>query len=255
MRIIIIGTGNVATVLGRLLKRAGHNILQVYGRNHEHAKALAGELGTGYCSNWHDVTRGAEIYLAAVADKAITEMAESITLEQGMVVHTAGSVGTDELKKITNEYGVMYPLQSIRKESEPVSSIPLLINGSSDVVTTKIFRLAESISSIVVPMSDEEREKLHVAAVVVNNFTNHLYALAEAYCKQEALDFKLLHPLINETATRLAILSPRTALTGPAVRRDQLTINKHLSRLAPYPELKKIYALLTESIMANNRER
>jgi predicted short-subunit dehydrogenase-like oxidoreductase (DUF2520 family) len=253
MKVIIIGTGNVATVLGGLLKRAGHDILQVYGRNHEHAEALAEHLSAHSCSNWDDLNQGAEIYLAAISDKAIIEMAEKIKLDYGIIVHTAGSIGTDVLKKIADEYGVMYPLQTIKKESEPLAGIPLLINGSSEVTTTKIFQLAQSISDLVVPMSDEEREKLHVAAVVVNNFTNHLYALAEAYCKQESLDFTLLHPLITETANRLATLSPGNALTGPAVRNDQVTIEKHLGRLKDYPELQKIYTVLTESILTRNR--
>jgi predicted short-subunit dehydrogenase-like oxidoreductase (DUF2520 family) len=248
MKIIIIGTGNVATIMGRLLKRAEHDILQVYGRNPQHAKALAQELSAQSCSNWNALSQEAEIYLAAISDKAISEMADSVKLNHGIIAHTAGSVPSDVLKKITYDYGVIYPLQSIRRESEPVTQIPLLINGSTDVTTSKLLQLASSISSIVVQMSDEEREKLHVAAVVVNNFTNHLYALAEAYCEQEAIDFTLLHPLITETAQRLATLSPKNTLTGPAVRNDQLTIEKHLQRLQVYPELKKMYAILTESI-------
>ena len=110
-------------------------------------------------------------------------------------------------------------------------------------------RLAESISfekpSLAV---SEERLKLHVAAVIVNNFTNHLYALAEKYCQKEGLNFHQLLPLIEETTKRLKTTSPIDAMTGPALRHDQDTIQKHLELLAKHPQLQKIYRLLTESI-------
>ena len=85
-------------------------------------------------------------------------------------------------------------------------------------------------------------------AVMVNNFTNHLYALIEKYCKDEGLDFYLLLPLIQETAARLEDASPSKTQTGPAIRGDDATIEKHLDLLNKYPQLKKIYELFTESI-------
>jgi len=109
--------------------------------------------------------------------------------------------------------------------------------------------LAQSISKEkVILAGDKERMKLHVAAVIVSNFTNHLYKLAEDYCKKEGLDFKQLIPLIEETAQRLKAISPSDTQTGPAVRRDDPTIQQHLSILERYPHLKKIYEMMTESI-------
>jgi predicted short-subunit dehydrogenase-like oxidoreductase (DUF2520 family) len=93
--------------------------------------------------------------------------------------------------------------------------------------------------------------KLHVAAVMVNNFTNHLYKLAEDYCKNEGLDFRQLIPLIEETAERLKTISPADAQTGPAIRHDAPTIEKHLIILEKYPHLKEIYKIMTESIQQN----
>jgi hypothetical protein len=93
------------------------------------------------------------------------------------------------------------------------------------------------------------RVKLHLAAVMVNNFTNHLYALMETYCREEGLDFHLLLPLIKETASRLDDVSPSKTQTGPAVRNDTTTIEKHLDLLQKYPQLKRMYELFTESII------
>ena len=97
--------------------------------------------------------------------------------------------------------------------------------------------------------SDDQRLKLHLAAVIVNNFTNHLYALAADYCDNEQIDFKMLQPLIEETALRLREHLPRDVQTGPAIRKDMITIDKHLRILSEHPALKKIYLQMTDSIM------
>jgi predicted short-subunit dehydrogenase-like oxidoreductase (DUF2520 family) len=113
----------------------------------------------------------------------------------------------------------------------------------------KLESLAASISPQHVKQAgDESRMKLHLVAVIVSNFTNHLYALAEEYCKKEGIDFKELYPLIEETATRLKTLSSINTQTGPAVRNDEETINKHLEMLQSHPRLKKVYQFLTENI-------
>ena len=71
---------------------------------------------------------------------------------------------------------------------------------------------------------------------------------------KEHLDFNLLKPLIGETAQRLAFTSPRSVLTGPAVRKDDVTIEKHLQLLAGHPALKHIYEQLTGSIKLSIRD-
>src|SRR4029079_14687211 len=123
------------------------------------------------------------------------------------------------------------------------------IDASDDSARKKLEQLAQSISKEkVILAGDKERLKLHVAAVIVSNFTNHLYKLAEDYCKKEGLDFNQLIPLIEETAQRLKAISPSDTQTGPAVRHDDPTIQQHLSILEKYPHLKKIYEMMTESI-------
>ena len=109
--------------------------------------------------------------------------------------------------------------------------------------------MAHSIANEKVAEAGEDaRLKLHVAAVIVSNFTNYLYALAEDYCRKEGIDFKQLLPLIEETANRVKDISPKQAQTGPAIRQDDETVQKHLVLLENYPQLKNIYALMTESI-------
>ena len=251
MKIVIIGTGNVATVFGKLLKAAGHDILQVYGRTIDNAAALAGKLGVSYCSDLQALRKDGDLYIAAISDKSLVNIAFNLKLPGAVIAHTAGAVPASVLSPVSENYGVIYPLQSITKELPPAADIPLLVTASNEATKGKLLEVAGSISGQVSEQSDQDREKLHVAAVVVNNFTNHLYALAEDYCSKEHLDFNLLKPLIGETAQRLAFTSPKYVLTGPAVRKDEMTINKHLQLLANYPALKLVYEQLTASIKLN----
>lgn len=249
MRVVIIGSGNVASVLGRLIKRNGHEIVQVISRNAVHAQILASELQCLFSDNNSSVDMSAGLYLIAVSDGALYELNKSFHLGNKLVLHTAGSVPKDILKDISVNYGVLYPLQSLRREMDYPSDIPFLIDGNTEETVTLTEDFAKTISGSVAKASDEERLKLHVAAVVVSNFTNHLYALAEDFCKIENVDFKLLAPLIKETAERVATHSPASVQTGPALRNDIFTLDKHLRLLSNHPRLKYIYLKLTDSIM------
>lgn len=253
MNIIIIGTGNTATILSRKLKNAGHHIIQIFGRDASAASKLAYELGTESTNYWSVIRKDADVYLIAVADNAITDVAKHLHVPGKVVAHTAGSVKQDVLKKTSHHYGVFYPLQSLRKESTDLPETPIFVDASDKVAKKVLENLAHSIAGEkVAEAGDAARSKLHLAAVIVGNFTNHLYALAEDYCKKEGLDFKQLIPLIEETNARIKDISPQKAQTGPALRNDQDTIHKHLELLQDYPQLKKIYQLLTDSIQSGH---
>jgi predicted short-subunit dehydrogenase-like oxidoreductase (DUF2520 family) len=251
MKIVIIGTGNTATVLGRKLRAAGHSIVQVFGRDSTAASSLAYELGTESTNYWNVVNRDADLYLVAVSDIAIEEIVKELRLPDKTVVHTAASVSKDVLRSSSSHFGVFYPLQSLKKESGHLPDIPIIIDAGDKATMRELDELAHSISGRVVKAGDEQRLKLHLAAVICNNFVNHLYRLAEEYCRKEGLDFKLLFPLIRETAERMEYMSPAAAQTGPAIRNDTATIEKHLALLSNYPELQKIYSILSGSIYVN----
>ena len=248
MDIVIIGTGNTATVLGRKLKAAGHTILQVYGRDTSEASRLAYELDTESTNYWNVVSREADLYILAVSDIAITEVLRELQLPGKHIVHTAAAVSKEVLSSATDHYGVFYPLQSLKKETGHLPEIPVIIDASDEATLQQLEVLAASISAQVVEGDDEKRLKLHLAAVFCNNFVNHLYALMADYCEKEQLDFRLLLPLIRETAARVEEMTPAASQTGPALRNDTTTINKHLKLLENHPHLKQFYELFTQSI-------
>ncbi|MBP6432228.1 MAG: DUF2520 domain-containing protein [Ferruginibacter sp.] len=249
MQIVIIGSGNVATVLGRLCKQKGHNILQVMSRTEGNAKILATELGCDYTNYNGKTNMNADLYLVAISDGVLFDLNKSFKLGNKLIVHTAGSVNKDVLEGISTNYGTLYPFQSLRKETAEIPSIPFLVDGNNEESISILESFAQTLSDIVKRTTDEERLKLHVSGVFVSNFTNHLYALAKDFCTKENVDFSLLYPLILETAQRGVKYAPEDVQTGPALRKDVFTLDKHLKVLTNHTNLKYLYLKITDSIM------
>lgn len=256
MKIVIVGSGNVASVLGKELFAAGHFITQVVAHQQWHqAAALAAMLHAEVISELLQLDVHADLYLLAISDSALPGVAKSFPTVTGIVLHTAGAVSIHVLANTSGRYGVLYPLQSLRKEKTAYGHIPLLIDGNTGETLQSIQQVAGSISSLVQQSDDASRLRLHTAAVIVSNFTNHLYTLTYDYCSREGLDFSLLVPLITETADRLWQYAPAQMQTGPAARNDVVTIAKHVELLAVYPSLQLLYNVLTTSIQQYQQEQ
>jgi predicted short-subunit dehydrogenase-like oxidoreductase (DUF2520 family) len=250
MNVLLIGSGNTATILGKLITNAGHRIVQIWSRNQNHANELARQLNAEAINSLNDLTADAEICIMAVSDLVIPEIADQLRLKKKVLVHTAGSVSKEVLKNSSPDYGVLYPLQSLNKNMTGLPEIPILIDGSSDDVKALLIDFASSFSPKVSLADDETRMQMHLSAVIVSNFSNHLYALMEGYCTQQQLNFQLLHPIIAEVANRLVSGTAYDLQTGPARRGDDSTIQKHLHMLKEDPKLQKIYQIFTESIVS-----
>lgn len=250
MKVAIIGTGNVAHVLGRKILQCEHQIVQIAGRNRSDAEQLGLLLHAASTDNFQDITCDADIYIVAVSDAALTEVHWWLPrLVQGIVVHTAGAVSKKVLCRIAEKYGVLYPLQSLRSHIMDLPEIPLIIDGDSPETLNHIRAFAASLSGMVREADDETRLKIHTGAVIANNFSNYLFTLVQDFCVNENLDFSLLMPLIKETVGRLEHHPASILQTGPAMRNDELTIAVHLDILKKYPELKALYGTLTEQII------
>jgi predicted short-subunit dehydrogenase-like oxidoreductase (DUF2520 family) len=248
MKTVIIGSGNVAVVLGHAIAAAGHPILQVLARNEVRAAALAASLGCPYATRFAEIETGADLFIVALSDTALERLGESVTLPGKLVVHTAGAVPANVLTNVTARYGVLYPLQSLRADARPFPPFPLLVDAANPEDRLELEDFARTLSSRVQPADDITRLKLHLTATLTNNFTNYLYTLAAAYCRQENIDFTFLLPLIRETAGRLDRYPPGALQTGPAVRGDRITIARHLDLLSSYQDISILYELFTNLI-------
>jgi len=254
MKISFIGSGNVATVLGRLLKQKNFIINEVVSRDKTHALHLAKELDAIAIDDIKALSKNSDVYIIAVNDDAIEAVSNQLNTSEKIVVHTCGSASINLLRNASKNFGVLYPLQSLRKEISYLSAIPFLIDASNNYSKNVIIALAEAISDNIKEANDEQRMQYHLAAIVVSNFTNHLFALAQEYCIANKIEFSLLLPLIEEVINRLKSFKPAEMQTGPAIRGDISTIQKHLSLLKDFPQLKNIYEVMSESIIEVKRE-
>ncbi len=249
MKVVIIGSGNVATVLGRKIKEAGHEILEIVGRNEESVSTLALELNADKIYKLNIISSLADIYLIAVSDKAIVEIADELRVDDKLVVHTAASRPIDILENCSTNYGVIYPLQTINKDVNNYPDIPFLVNGVDTATIDTLTDFCSQLSGNVRVASDDERLKLHLGAVFLNNFTNHLFALTQHYFKSNHLDFDLLRPLVEKTLENVKSEDAAKVQTGPAIRNDFETMKKHRHLLEEYPLMQKLYEEISNSII------
>jgi len=249
MRVSFIGSGNTATVMGRLCKQKGHQIQDIIARKEEGGKQLAGELGGNYVSFKEKPGAETDIVIVALADNCLPEALSGFNFNTTPVVHTAGACNINVVQHASQNYGVLYPLQSLRKEMNTIPPIPFLIEANNDQTLKFIYDFGHSLSDDVVAQNADERLRLHAAAVIVNNFTNYLFGVAEKFCRDENVDFNLLKPIIKETADRIQHYSPADVQTGPALRSDITTLDKHLRLLNDHPKLRTLYMRMTDGIM------
>lgn len=252
MKIVLLGSGNVATHLGRALLKTEHKVVQVYSRTIANAQVLAEELNCEATDDVHNVCADADVYLFSVKDDALPKLASEVAHDNAnaMFVHTAGSVSMDVFEGMAQQYGVLYPMQTFSKSREvEFREVPCFVEGNSQQALGVVKTLAESLADHVVEMSSERRKSLHLAAVFACNFTNHCYHLAERVLQDAGIDFSLYLPLIDMTARKVHDMSPRDAQTGPAVRYDETIINSHLAMLSD-DMMRQIYSLMSKSIHA-----
>lgn len=249
MKIVLLGSGNVATHLAKALKAAGENVIQVYSPNLDHARALADLIGAEALNDLNGLKQNADLYLISVKDDAIETVAKSLKEVSGLVVHTSGTTDITVLSLQVKKAGVFYPLQTFSKAKEvSFEQIPLCIEANDKDQLVILNTLATKLSRQVYQLDGEKRKVLHLAAVFACNFPNHLYVLANKILNQNGLDFEIIRPLIAETADKVMSNLPENVQTGPAVRADESTLNKHLSMLTAMPELQNIYQTLSDSI-------
>lgn len=255
MKVSILGAGNVATQLALALKKSGAQIIQIYNRSNEAGIELAKTVNASFTSDLSNL-EDADIYLIAVKDDAIAEIAAHLKLSHKIVAHTSGTKSKELLSNCSNEYGIFYPLQTMTKSSKvDFKNVPLLIEGNNAHVAGQLEALARTISHNVHRVDEQQRQWIHVAAVFANNFTNHLFGISEHILKEQGLPFDILKPLIFNFVKSLEKQSPAQIQTGPAMRGDYQTIEKHLELLTDETRLQTIYKVLTDSIIEQYRQK
>lgn len=245
IKVVLLGSGNVASHLIKAMEVSDTiDLVQVFSRSKKSIENLieSSKITTSFAD-----LKEADVYIISVSDKAIAEVSNQIPFTNKLVVHTSGTMGFDVMNS-KNKRGVFYPLQTFSKSKEvDMKSVPFCLEteGTEDYKTIK--KLAKNLSNSVYKINGDQRKSLHISAVFVSNFVNHMYQIGNALCEENNVPFAILQPLIEETANKIKTLSPSEAQTGPAIRFDEPTINKHLEALEN-PTYKELYKQLTLSI-------
>ncbi|MBL7883782.1 MAG: DUF2520 domain-containing protein [Bacteroidia bacterium] len=248
-KIVLIGSGNLATQLGITLFKLGYQITQVYSPTIKNSTLLAKKIKAQPIADIKKLDDTATLYIIAIKDDAISQLVSALQLKDKLVVHTSGSISMDVLKNTSKNYGVFYPLQTFSKTKKVnFKNIPICVEANNAKTQTSLMYFAKSISQKVYKLNSAQRLQLHLAAVFACNFTNHMYAIAELILKEHKLPFDILKSLIKETADKIETASPLLMQTGPAVREDDKTIQSHLKLLSKDKNKKEIYTLLSKSI-------
>jgi len=250
MTFAILGTGHTAAFLLHRLSGAGHSCVGIWGRNATATAALAREAVVPILQAPGDVPDGTDLCFLAIADRAIADVAATLRFRQTVLVHCAGSVAASALAAGAEEYGVLWPLYSIRRESLPMhTGFPCAWEAVGRRARRAIPAVAEGISNAPFEASTEQRALLHLAAVMGPNFINHLLGVCGAIVRGAGFSPAVLQPIIQQTVERAATVpDPRTLQTGPAHRADEATMAFHQGLLRDHPTWAAVYTAVSASI-------
>ncbi len=250
MKIVLLGSGHVATQMGKTMVAQGdHQIIQVYSRTLAHAEALANVLHCPFTTDLENLVADADLYLLLVTDSSIPDVVSKLPATlSGIVAHSSGATSIQVLSKFKS-YAVIYPVQSFSKEvSINLKEVPFGIEANTEEVSVKLFSIWSSISNQLFNCSTEQRLALHTAAVFANNFSNALFQIAYDLLEEHQLSFDLLKPIILKTAEKVQNNIPKEVQTGPAIRKDEISMEKHLQFLSGHPDWQLIYQKISDLI-------
>lgn len=253
MKIVLLGAGNVGYHLARALTKQNLGLVQLFNRTKAAAKELSEATnGIAYTTDYAEILAHADLYIIAVKDDVISDVARQLTKHLGndiLVVHTSGTVSTLDLAPFADRFGSFYPLQTFSK-TVPVDfqTVPICLTAhlKSDLLTLE--KLAKDLGCVSYPISDQQRQVLHVSSVIACNFTNYLLGVSRDLLVKENIPYEIIHPLIKETIRKAINFVPQEVQTGPAIRKDTKTLQHHLDFLESFPPIQHIYRLISEAI-------
>jgi len=252
LKVFIIGSGNVASHLSKALKANGISVSGIFSRNENDGRTIAYKIDTQWYGKLKSIPKDSNIYLICVSDGAIQEIVSQLPKsikKSKIIAHTSGSISIKESLIECKNGGVFYPLQTFTKDKRiSYKSIPFCINGTNKKTIRILAELGNSISESVQTINDNQRKIIHLSAVMINNFVNHLIYVSEDLLLKENVDPEILQPLLLETIQKQINLGPFDAQTGPARRLDAQTLASHLDLLAQNKPYKAMYMAISKSI-------
>ena len=248
MKIVVIGSGNVAESLAQAVAEAeGLELVQLFARNEERGRKVA-ELAK--CEWGNTRLAEADLYLISVSDNAVADVAKGLQVAEGAVVaHTAGCCPMEALAPHTHR-AVFYPFQTFSAGRKvDFTKGYIFVEGATDHALRVVDEAAHRLTQKVLPADGARHAVIHLSGVFACNFANAMYANAAEILAKEGLPFDIVAPVIEETAKKaVEVGDPALSQTGPARRGDTQTLIRHRAMLAQKPHTQDIYDKISEDI-------
>ncbi|MEC9134946.1 MAG: DUF2520 domain-containing protein [Bacteroidota bacterium] len=243
-KVVLIGAGHLAFYFYKQFLRCKEvNLTQWFNRSIEKIDFAKPKVAI---TNQLSQIKSADLYLICVSDDAIESISKKIKTK-GLIAHCAGGVPLNRLRGSSRK-AVFYPLQTFTKGREmSFEHLPFCIETTQSKDRILLNELTNNLGGVAHEFNSEKRALIHLIAVLINNFGNHLLHLGSELSKKHEIPFQIFHSLIEETYQKAFTQDPKDTQTGPALRRDQGTIDKHIDLLTD-KDLKKLYLNLTTSI-------
>ena len=251
MKISIIGAGNVGlNMFETLRKKKDVKLVTLFNRSIEKILSYRNKV---FITNNINELKKSDIYIISTKDDSIMKISEKLIGKDGLIVHTSGSTEM-KILSIHKNFGVFYPLQTFTKEKiTDFKKIPICIEANNEINFKILKKLTKISGSKCYQLDSKQRIALHVSAVFACNFTNYLFSIAYDICTSNKIPFDTLFPLIRETLEKIEKNNPSEIQTGPALRKDMITIKKHLNFINSKSS-RKIYSILTDEIIKSNEK-
>lgn len=250
MNYLLIGSGNIAWFLSQELSAGGHTCSGIYARNKAEGMRLASHHNVPFFESLNEIYDGPDACFLAVPDSAIADVCSDLSFHSTILIHTAGAADISLLQSAAKHCGVLWPVYSIRKENLPQHGQVPIVWEAGDTSAARVLRIfIRTLTTIEKELDGAQRKKLHLSAVMSNNFCNHLIALSTAICREANVPVSLLFPILQQTFSPEHMSRAAQLQTGPAIRRDVPTIEAHLALLSMHQEWRNVYEALTNSIM------
>jgi predicted short-subunit dehydrogenase-like oxidoreductase (DUF2520 family) len=198
--ISFIGAGKLAGALCMEFFNAGYQISLIISENGKSASALAKKCGAIWSTEL-TIKDKTDIIIVAVPDHKLEKILQNLVCNnESVVAHTAGSIGLEVFQRKFSHAGVIYPLMSFSEGRKvDFSQIPFFIEASDTYTGSVLESIADKIGKSVCFTDPLKRRMIHLAAVFVSNFTNHMLTEGKEIAERAGFSFDILLPLINET--------------------------------------------------------
>jgi len=251
--IAFIGAGNLAWHLAPELENFGHKVSLVNSRSKKNAISLIDRLyKASYKKNLNFSRTDIDIVIIAVNDNHIKDIVSEIIIpEDCCIIHTSGTQSIDILERSAAlHYGVLYPLQTFTKRVKAsFKDTPIFVEGNGNYAYKVLQQLSRNLSKQIYKLDSEQRSILHLSAVIASNFSNHMLTIAKSLMDKHDMSFDLLHNVVYSMVQKSFEIGPENGQTGPAVREDLATLEKHQKILKSDRDLHKLYTLISNHIM------